>query len=123
MGRDRLEHSYATGQRYPAEPNIPQKPKKRRRIFAWVIVGINLIFLIWLITGLVGAAQQTATQCANQQDMARLCHDASNAGTAIGAALIIGLWVALDIILGILWLVTRKREPQIVYVQQAPPGA
>jgi hypothetical protein len=47
------------------------------------------------------------------------CDAAKAIGGGIGALLIVFLWVAADVILGIIWLVTRKREPQVVYVQQA----
>lgn len=67
----------------------------RFRIFTWVILAINAIFLVWIIGGV-------ATR-PNPEDTA------SNVGTAIGAGLIIGLWVAADLILGILWLITKPK--------------
>lgn len=101
------------------QPTVAAKPpKKKRRVFTWVIVGINLIFLIWMIAG-VSAATSTPMNCGTMDQ--RTCEAAQGIGTTIGAGLVIMLWVAVDVILGILWLVTRKREPQVVYVQQAPP--
>lgn len=67
----------------------------RFRFFTWIILVINAIFLIWIITGIANRPDPTDT--------------AANVGTAIGVGLIIGLWVAADVILGILWLITKPR--------------
>lgn len=85
----------------------PEKVKKGWRKLTWFILAVQALFIIWLIVGLNDASHQTAKQCAGQQ-ATRLCHDASNAGSAIGAALVIGLWVAVDIILGLIWLITNR---------------
>ncbi|SFS65271.1 hypothetical protein [Saccharopolyspora flava] len=65
------------------------------RVFTWVILVINAIFLVWVIGGIASRP--------NPDD------PAANVGTAIGVGLVIGLWVAADVILGILWLVTKPR--------------
>lgn len=67
----------------------------RFRIFTWVILAVNALFLIWIIEGIATRPSPTDT--------------AANVGTAIGVGLIIGLWVAADVILGILWLVTKPK--------------
>lgn len=77
----------------------PQKPRKRRRIFLWFFLAVQVIFLIWIIAG----AQ--ANHC-NAQGSAS-ANGACTAGTAIGVGLIIGLWVAVDVILGISYIIYR----------------
>jgi len=77
----------------------PQKPRRRRRIFPWFFLGVQAVFLIWIIAG----AQ--ANHC-NAQGSAS-ANGACSAGTAIGVGLIIGLWVAADVVLGISYLVFR----------------
>jgi hypothetical protein len=76
------------------------------RIFTWVILVINVLFLVWMIT-LGGAA---ATNCAGKVGREL---DACQAGTAvgatIGAGIIVFFWVAADVILGVIWLITRPR--------------
>ncbi|TWF94984.1 hypothetical protein FHU35_13705 [Saccharopolyspora dendranthemae] len=67
----------------------------RFRIFTWVILAINAIFLIWIIEGISTRTNPTDA--------------AANVGTAIGAGLVIGLWVASDVILGVLWLITKPK--------------
>lgn len=75
------------------------------RPFTWVILAVNAIFVAWIIGGAVSASHQTCSPGLSAQ----ACQSASAIGTGIGVALIIGLWVAADFILGVLWLITRPR--------------
>jgi len=79
----------------------------RFRIFTWIILIINVLFLIWIITGISSRPSATAANC--QSLDLKTCQAANDAGTGIGVFLIIFLWVAADIILGIIWLITRKK--------------
>ncbi|WP_375475978.1 hypothetical protein [uncultured Jatrophihabitans sp.] len=76
------------------------------RIFSYVIVIFNLIMLIWVIAGSV-AAQHDDSSCGSLD--AKTCQDAKDVGTAIGVTALIVIWVIVDIILGILWLVTNRK--------------
>lgn len=76
----------------------------KRRPFTWVIVAINVLFLIWVIVG-VGAASDP-TDCGGLSQES--CNAAAAAGTAIGVGIVVVLWAFVDVILGIVWLVTRK---------------
>lgn len=89
--------------------------KPRVRIFTWIILAINILFLVWVIAG-VASSSGDATGCGALDQ--KTCNDANDAGTAIGVFLIVIFWAAVDVILGIIWLVTRPR--QVVY---APPPA
>jgi len=91
------EHSEHTAQ--PA-------PRKRRRIFRWVFLAIQVAFLVWIITGIAGNSDNCAGKAG---DALKACQAGTTVGTGIGVALIIGLWVAVDIILGITYLIIRKR--------------
>lgn len=96
--------------------------KKRKRVFMWFFLVVQAIFLIWLITGLVGASHngadahaQALQWCANKDNWQYLyksqadcvthygngLNDAGDVGNTIGAALVIGLWVGVDVILGV----------------------
>ena len=66
-----------------------------------------------------GVASSECTGNLDQQS----CDAAKAIGGGIGALLIIFLWVAVDVILGVIWLVTRKKEPTVVYVRQPPATA
>lgn len=79
----------------------------RFRPFTWVLLAINLLFLVWVIAG-ASQASGMPESCGTLS--AEACNAAANAGTAIGVALIIALWAAVDVILGVLWLVTRPKR-------------
>lgn len=86
----------------------PTPAKKKRRIFPWFFLAVQAIFLIWIITGASSSGSATAKSCAGQVGQAlQTCQDASHAGTAIGVGLIIGLWVAVDVILALIYLFVR----------------
>jgi hypothetical protein len=67
--------------------------------------------LIWVIAG-AATASHPGANCV-QQLGSQACQDATNAGVAIGVSLLIMLWVFGDIILGVLWFVTRGRSCQV----------
>lgn len=105
----------------PARPAL----RKRRRVFLWVFLAIQAIFIIWLVVGLAtvhtGPTQaQLASACYNhhwwplfksQADCVThyggALTDAGNVGKGIGAALVVLVWVVVDIILGITYGVYR----------------
>jgi hypothetical protein len=83
------------------------KPKKRRRIFLWLFLAIQVLFLIWVITG-AASGSGTPEGCRGLTgDDLELCEDASDVGTTIGVGLVIALWAAVDVILGFTYLIYR----------------
>jgi hypothetical protein len=97
--------------------SAPPPPKRKVRVFTWIIVGVNVLFLLATIFALSsgsGAAEQTcAGQTFDEVFTKQDCLDAANAGAAIGSGILVfGLlvvWALVDVILGVLWMVTRKR--------------
>lgn len=83
----------------PAEP-----AKKKRRIFPWVFLAIQILFLVWAIAGGHSAATDTS-HCGSLS--AQDCKSASEAGAGIGIALVIILWAVVDVILGMVYIVFR----------------
>ena len=83
----------------------PRPPRTRRRIFMWVILAINALFLLWVIL-----AVNTGESCSGKTGDALTTCQAGQVGTGIGVALVIFLWVAADVILGVIYLVTRRRS-------------
>jgi hypothetical protein len=98
------------------------QPRKRRRVFMWTFLAVQALFAIWLVTGIVSAAHgvpadahaQAVTYCAGtgwqplfkshadcMQHYAHGMAEAGQVGSAIGAGIVIFLWVATDIVLGI----------------------
>lgn len=117
-----------------ATATYPQqvKPRRKRRIFLWVFLAIQVIFLVLVIVQLSGntspAHSQVAAGClhgnwqglfSSQADCLKHYRvglaDAGNLGKGIGAGLIIGLWVAVDVILGVSYLIYRlAHRPRVV---------
>lgn len=78
-----------------------------RHLFLYVFLAIQVLFVVWLVAGIHGAPSVPA-HCYDAQhniDITRGDDCASAAGgdvgTAVGAGLVFGLWVGVDIILGI----------------------
>jgi hypothetical protein len=90
------------------DTEMQQPPvKKKRHIFRWVFLAIQVLFLIWIISGVNSASDN----CDGEVGAAL---DACQAGTAVGAGIGVGivifLWAAVDIILGITYLIFRKKR-------------
>ncbi|MFC8867846.1 hypothetical protein ACFUAC_09355 [Streptomyces sp. NPDC057148] len=94
----------------PASPYRVQSsppPRTRRRVFPWVFLAVQVLFLVWVITGAVSGSETPAGCRGLTGDDLTLCEDAGDAGTVVGAGLVIALWAATDIILGFTYLVFR----------------
>jgi hypothetical protein len=92
----------------------------------WVFLAIQVLFLIWVITGVAShpagptAASQAAQQCANggweglfksqadcDQHYAVALNDAGNLGKGLGVALIVVFWCVVDFLMGVTYLIIR----------------
>ncbi|MFC8125901.1 hypothetical protein [Streptomyces sp. NPDC057302] len=88
------------------------KRKKPHRVFLWVFLAVQALFLIWIITGATSASDDPSCE-GLAGDALKLCQDAGDVGTTIGVGLIIALWAAVDIILGVTYGVYRlSRRPR-----------
>ena len=78
-----------------------QKGFVRRHLFLWFFLVVQVIFIAWLIVGITGNASALHTT-------------AGQVGTTIGAGLVFGLWVGVDVILGVgrLIVVTSRRHKE-----------
>ena len=69
-----------------------QPPRKRRRVFVWVFLAIQVIFLGWVIYAGVSLPQS---------------------GPSNGLAIQMGLWVLTDLILAVIYLIRQlPRTPR-----------
>jgi hypothetical protein len=85
----------------------PRKPRRKRRLFMWVILAINVLFLWWIIAGVA----DTGKNCKGLVGQAlEDCQTGSAVGSGIAVVFIIFLWAMVDIILGVIYLVTRRRN-------------
>jgi TPR repeat protein len=93
----------------PAPP--PSEPKSPGRILRRVIIGWNVLAVIWLIAGIANAIAQSHSAAANcSADLQQTCQSAFNVGAFIGVAIVVFFWVAGDVILGVLYLVRGRGD-------------
>lgn len=86
------------------QPAAEPSPRKRRHFFRWFFLAVQALFLMWIIGGVNSASDNCDGEVGAALDACRTA-----VGAGIGAGLIIGLWVAVDVILGITYLIFRKR--------------
>lgn len=120
------EPSGQFGQQYPPPGYPPQHqytpPRRKRRVFLWVFLAIQALFLIWIIAGAAGTSHsgtgahvQALTWCADKANWQYLyksqadcvthygngLNAASDVGKSLGIGIIIALWVVVDFFLGL----------------------
>jgi hypothetical protein len=80
-------------------------------VFLWVFLAVQVLFAVWVVAG-VASGHHAAATCNDQYLTHAQCAKASEAGTAVGAALVVVLWAVVDIILVIGYGVYRlARRP------------
>jgi hypothetical protein len=80
--------------------------KRKRRIFPWAFLAIQALFLIWIISGATAAGGTCDGQTGQQLEA---CQTGAAVGGGIGVLLIVFLWLATDVILGVGYLIFRRR--------------
>ncbi len=105
---------------YQPQPGfVTPAPKKKRRVFLWVFLAIQVLFIIWIIAGTASTpacpsvASQVASFCGHHgwyplyksyadclASYGRTLNDATNTGKGIGVALVIVLWCVVDFLVG-----------------------
>ncbi|MFD8117114.1 hypothetical protein [Streptomyces microflavus] len=95
----------------PTANNATATPPKKRRVFLWFFLAVQALFIVWLITGVNSASG--SEDCGGLTGSALTdCESANDVGTVIGVGLIITLWAAVDVILGIsygIYRIARRR--------------
>jgi hypothetical protein len=89
------------------EQQITQKKPQRSffgKLIKWTFIGFNLLMLFWMIAGVGGATKQVAEATTEAEKAGGAI------GTGLGAMMIIFIWVAGDVILGIFVLLTRAKK-------------
>jgi hypothetical protein len=121
------QQPYQPQQRYA--PQLPprqqwqqpaQQPRKKRRVFLWAFLGIQVLFIVLIVTQIAAhpagptAAQQAAQTCANHgwyplfksqadcdQHYAVALNDAGDVGKGIGVVVIVVIWMVVDFFTGL----------------------
>ncbi len=92
---------------HAADGAHPPRPKKRRRVFLWFFLGVQILFLIWVIAGIASNDDNPDSCNGLTGDSLKVCQDAGDIGTTIGVGLVVGFWVAADFILALTYLIYR----------------
>ena len=66
---------------------------------------VQVLFLIWIIAGVGEASSNCDGEVGEALD---LCQAGTAIGAGIGVGIVIFLWAFVDIILGVIWLVTNR---------------
>jgi hypothetical protein len=93
-------------------------PRKRRKLrkMTWTLIVWTVVCLIWVVAGVHSADNQSAQYAAQHcQGFVQSCVSAGQAGSAIGAGLVVGVWFIGFIVLSLVWFMTRPRE--VIMVQ------
>jgi hypothetical protein len=78
------------------------QPRSKRRVFMWVFLAIQLLFLAWIVAG----AAHHSPPCSGDLS-AGSCAAAHDVGNGVAVAIQFALWIAVDFILGVTWFVIR----------------
>ena len=84
--------------------HLQSPPKKKRRVFIWVFLAIQVLFLVWVIAG-ASSAGGDATDCGTLDQES--CNAAADIGTGIGVFIVIVLWCIVDFLLAVGYLIYR----------------
>ncbi len=101
------QHAYAAYRPDPTAPTAP--PRRRRRVFLWVFLVIQALFIAWLVSGIVGDAHGTCSPDLT----AHACAAAKEAGGGIAVLVIVFVWMFVDVALGVGYGIYRlSRRPR-----------
>lgn len=105
---------------YYTQPQPPARaPRRKRRVFLWVFLAIQLMFIIWLIAGTAstgsGINASVVAQCHHQAagmgmtqaQCVSFLGGAAKTGTAIGAGLVVVVWLVVDFFLGVGYVIYK----------------
>lgn len=79
-------------------------PKKKRRVFFWFFLAVQVLFIVWIIAGISGGSG-TPDDCGSLD--VDTCNDAEDIGTGIGVFLVFIFWVIVDFLLAVTYGIYR----------------
>jgi hypothetical protein len=96
-----------TEQKWTTPTPTPTAPAKPKRWFMWTFLAVQVIFILWITIG-IDNAKNAGENCIGLD--AQTCHDAATTGAVIGFSLVLAIWAAVDIILGITYAIIRANR-------------
>jgi hypothetical protein len=81
------------------------------RIFRWLFLALQLSFVGWIVSVLVNTSSSHAKKACSYTSavLAQACKDVYNAGRSADIVVIVAIWVAVDVILGMSYLVWKQK--------------
>jgi hypothetical protein len=86
-----------------------RNPLPKWRVFRWLFLAIQGGFVAWIITGLIDPSSSHAQKACGTDLFAQACKDGYSVGRGVAVAIIVAIWVAVDVILGMTYLVWRQK--------------
>lgn len=85
---------------------VLRKPQRTMfgKIVKWSFIGFNVLMLLWLVTG-VGGAAENIDNAGSEAERA-----GAAIGTGLGAMVIIFIWLVGAVILGLMTMLTRAKK-------------
>ena len=83
----------------------PVAPKKRKRVFMWVFLAVQALFLAWIISGLGSSSGTPDADCGTLST--ETCNDLESIGTGIGVFMVIVFWMMVDFLLAVGYAIYR----------------
>jgi hypothetical protein len=71
-------------------------------------LALQLAFVGWIVYALVNSSSQARKACGTDL-LAQTCRDAYKVGSGLGVVVIVALWVAVDVIVGMTYLVWKQK--------------
>jgi hypothetical protein len=91
----------------------PTPQRRKRRIFMWIFLAIQALFIIWLIAAIIsvnshGGITAYCQKAANSQYIGvHGCNDAASTGSALGFIALFGVWIGVDFLVAVPYLIYR----------------
>ena len=99
--------------------DLTWKPYRRHRVFLWVFLALQAVFIIWLVVGIASTGgsinasvvaqchDQAASMGMTQAQCVSFLGGAAKTGTTIGAAAIVIVWIVVDFLVGLTYGIYR----------------
>lgn len=83
--------------------DLTSPTRKKRRVFLWFFLAVQVLFLIWIVTGASQGHDYSSCGTLTHNE----CADAQDVGTGIGVAIIVVLWCIVDFLLAVTYGIYR----------------
>ena len=86
----------------PSPKNTPRSFIKK--CILWAFIGFNLFMVLWMIVEVGGATKQIAEAASTAEKVG------ISIGTRLGTSIMISIWVAGDVILGLFLFLSKAKK-------------